>query len=150
MDPLAALFGCMCVVTTILAVHADDEDWHDAVVCSALLTASWAASNMAWLMDVIGSLPLLDAALGVYFFTLALSAPWGWRGGLFLAILSQLIMHVVYAVLGDAFYTPYAILLNATFGLQLLIVASTGGKRVRDHLSRLCGHLRRPRRSAEP
>lgn len=150
MDEIAALFGIGCVVAGCISLLADADEWHDAVVASALLTASWALSNVAWVMNALQAFPLLDVALAVYFFFAALNhylatgSYADWRASIFLCLLAQLCLHVAYAILGEGYYTAYALLLNALFGLQLISVASTGVPNGLASLSRICRRFRYP------
>lgn len=144
MDPIAALFGLACIVTLMMSLLAKDEEWGDALAASSLLMGSWAISNFAWLMNAIGAFPFMDVGLTIYFFFAAQGYSLGWRWYLVLCFVAQLCLHVAYACLGEGFYSPYAIMLNGLFGLQLLSVASTGVPHVRSCLSRLRGGRRDP------
>jgi len=144
MEPEAALFGLGCAATIAFGAAARDRM---RLFLAIVLMMMWAASNIGWLMDALGYLPIMDLP-----FALLVTHLWhverqGWQLALAALAVTQLILHVDYAVFGRDFELTYLALLDLTFGLQLFAVSQRGIGNVGGHLHRWLRMVRLDRRS---
>jgi hypothetical protein len=123
-DPVVACFGIACGATIVLSWLGGERD---ALLLALVETLSWAASNIAWISSTWVAFPLMDALFLIYVATLANGGGWqGWRLALVWIAYVQLLLDIAFETGGYGAYRIWATLLNATFALELLVIASGG------------------------
>jgi hypothetical protein len=130
MDAWSASFGIGCYAALAVSLLSDDER---ATFIAMLCTVSWGASNIAWLFDAMGWLPVMDLAITLFALQMYRAAPARWLGWFTRLGFAQLGLHAVNEITNSGYIVAYLHMLNITFAAQLLAVGSTG---VRDAASR--------------
>lgn len=134
------LFGFGCLAALVGAIHIANvyRIWFAVLLC-----ASYAASNVAWQMDMLAYLPILDLLIGIAAIDLHAVCRARWTLWLLLLAGTQLILHVSHSIYG---YTEaYLMALDVTFAAQLWVVG--GGNLGVVHLLGRVRDRRRPVRS---
>ena len=133
------LFGIACLLTYAInawAAHDAKPRYADAVGVSVLFCVSYALSNL--LIEIYGFphgvmlWPLIDLFLLCMVARAWYKGPRAWKAILSGILVGQLAAHVALFYVLEAGHATqgsvytYAVIMNATFGLQLLTVGSAG------------------------
>jgi hypothetical protein len=133
MDALSAFFGFACVLTVLFAVAVMHKDGGERVLMALVLVISWAVCNLLWQAStqsqVLRANGLIDAL--TLNFLMASFPPkrlWshGWVCALAFVVVLQVLIDIYREVTPTAPFTPWQVVLNATFAAQLAIVACGG------------------------
>ena len=138
MELLPILFGLACMATVAFAVRSGKSA---TIFLAVVLTYIWAASNIGWQLDAIDMYPIMDTAVAIYALTIARNG--GWQRVFFVAAVSQIILHVIYAILGVGYVVAYLFWLDVTFAIELAAVSWEGLRNARMDLSSWFHRLRR-------
>jgi len=122
-----APFAVAIVVTIWFVLHAPDRIWHAAMMMTMALTMGWAASNISWVIDALGYLPVIDFLVAIAAVMLVLEVQEKWSVSIFILSVIQLLVDVVYQVMGMRWYTPFVLVSDVIFICQLASLASVGG-----------------------
>jgi hypothetical protein len=139
---LVSVFGAMAFASLAFALRSTSRDREDCVKLALVLIIAWSFSNIGWLfmnpLRVNSAVDVLTLGFCLFNFR-ALS---GWRAGFVLVVVLQVGIDI-YRELAPTDFTFWALVLNATFGLQTVIVA-LGASNGWYRLSRVPGGRRDP------
>lgn len=125
------LFGVACGIVCFVASFD-----RDASFLARALTFVWAAANVAWLLDKLEFIALLDWYLGMFALVFWHARNEKWLRVFLQLIFLRLVLHTVDYLSNHAAQIVYLHLLNATFMALLFTVAYPGGRDAGDYLSR--------------
>lgn len=125
-------FGCVLAL-----VAAGFSRSRDCVYSALILILGWAATNAAYLANVIGIWPFIDLAIAVFALDQVRAAwtkPEWWKLMFLILCVDQLFLDGAYGLFGVAAYYPYSVASNLTFVMQLMAVGWVGGSNVWSNL----------------
>lgn len=149
-------YALLCAVCLVCAAHSRIRDRRDAVRAACALTAGCILSNVAWVVNAVGSWIRIDAAAMMLFLFMLWRDRRLWKLQLAVSAIAVMGVHGIFERVGDGSMLKlygYPATLNALLIIQLFIVGRSGSKgavdrgrrwmvslrarRYRHHLSRL-------------
>lgn len=119
--------ACMgCVMLTSIPSDRERRGRDDAPFLAVVLLASWGVSNVAWLMNSMEKLALMDGAIAALALFLLRQSGGGWRKWFAGLALAQMGLHALYAWYGPSFYGTFAVFYDLSFVGEIIAV-SWGG-----------------------
>lgn len=124
-------YALLCAVCLWCAAHSRIRDRRDAVVAAGTLTAGCFLSNVAWVVNAVGSWVRIDAAAMLLFLFMLWRDRRLWKVQLAASAVAVMGVHAIFDPVDDGSFLKlygYPATLNALLMAQLFIVGRIGSK----------------------